>query len=155
MVCWLVLSILLKTRYHVLPLDVPNPEEIDGKRVLAVEDGPTTTHGGMPFGAGVLAGKRNGAAEFVDPRPWAVGEIADTFEHYPDTGSLLPAMGYGEVQVRDLEATINAVDCDLVIVATPIDLTRILKINKPFQRIGYRLEEEGDGLINAIKAVAG
>ena len=137
------------------PLDVPNPEEIDGKRVLAVEDGPTTTHGGMPFGAGVLAGKRNGAAEFVDPRPWAVGEIADTFEHYPDTGSLLPAMGYGEVQVRDLEATINAVDCDLVIVATPIDLTRILKINKPFQRIGYRLEEEGDGLINAIKAVAG
>ena len=137
------------------PLDVPNPEEIDGKRVLAVEDGPTTTHGGMPFGAGVLAGKRNGAAEFVDPRPWAVGEIADTFERYPDTGSLLPAMGYGEVQVRDLEATINAVDCDLVIVATPIDLTRILKINKPFQRIGYRLEEEGDGLINAIKAVAG
>ena len=137
------------------PLDVPNAEEIKGKRVLAVEDGPTTTHGGMAFGAGVLAGKRNGAAEFVDPRPWAVGEIAETFEHYPDTGPLLPAMGYGDAQVRDLEATINAVDCDLVIVATPIDLTRILEINKPFIRVGYRLEEEGDGLVNAVKAVAG
>ncbi len=137
------------------PLDVPNPEEISGKRILAVEDGPTTTHGGMQFGAGVLAAKRNGAAEIIDPRPWAVGEIKDTFEHYPDTGPLLPAMGYGDVQVRDLEATINAVDCDLVIVATPIDLTRILKINKPFQRIGYRLEEEGDGLVNAVREVAG
>lgn len=136
------------------PLDVPDPDAIAGKRVLAVEDGPTTTHGGMPFGAGVLAGKRNGAAEFVDPRPWAVGEIADTFDHYPDTGALLPAMGYGEAQVRDLETTINAVDCDLVIVATPIDLTRILKINKPFQRIGYRLEEEGDGLVNAVTEAA-
>ena len=137
------------------PLDVPNPEEISGKRILAVEDGPTTTHGGMQFGAGVLAAKRNGAAEIIDPRPWAVGEIKDTFEHYPDTGPLLPAMGYGDVQVRDLEATINAVDCDLVIVATPIDLTRILKINKPFQRIGYRLEEEGDGLVNAVREAAG
>jgi predicted GTPase len=137
------------------PLDVPDPQSIAGKRVLAVEDGPTTTHGGMAFGAGVLAARRNGAAELVDPRPWAVGEIAETFEHYPDTGALLPAMGYGDGQVRDLEATINAVDCDLVIVATPIDLTRILKINKPFQRIGYRLEEEGDELVNAVKGVAG
>lgn len=132
------------------PLDIPDPAEIAGKRVLAVEDGPTTTHGGMPFGAGVLAGQRNGAAEFVDPRPWAVGEIADTFDQYPETGALLPAMGYGEAQVRDLEATINAVDCDLVIIATPIDLTRILEINKPFIRVGYRLEEEGDGLVNAV-----
>ena len=137
------------------PLDVPDPGAIAGKRVLAVEDGPTTTHGGMAFGAGVLAARRNGAAELVDPRPWAVGEIAETFEHYPDTGALLPAMGYGDSQVRDLEATINAVDCDLVIVATPIDLTRILKINKPFQRIGYRLEEEGDALVNAVTGVAG
>jgi predicted GTPase len=137
------------------PLDVPNPEEIKGKRVLAVEDGPTTTHGGMQFGAGVLAAKRNGAAEIIDPRPWAVGEIKDTFDHYPETGPLLPAMGYGEVQVRDLEATINAVDCDLVIVATPIDLTRILKINKPFQRIGYRLEEEGSDLVDAVTRAAG
>jgi predicted GTPase len=137
------------------PLDVPDPGAIAGKRVLAVEDGPTTTHGGMAFGSGVLAARRNGAAELVDPRPWAVGEIAETFEHYPDTGALLPAMGYGDSQVRDLEATINAVDCDLVIVATPIDLTRILKINKPFQRIGYRLEEEGDALVNAVTGVAG
>jgi predicted GTPase len=137
------------------PLDVPDPDEIAGKRILAVEDGPTTTHGGMQFGAGVLAAKRNGAAQIIDPRPWAVGEIRDTFEHYPDTGPLLPAMGYGEAQVRDLEATINAVDCDLVIVATPIDLTRILKINKPFQRIGYRLEEEGGDLVDAVTRVAG
>ena len=137
------------------PLDVPDPGEIAGKRVLAVEDGPTTTHGGMPFGAGVLAAKRNGAAEIVDPRPWAVGEIAETFEQYPQTGPLLPAMGYGEAQVRDLEATINAVDCDLVLVATPIDLTRILNINKRFQRIGYRLAEEGDALVEAVRKAAG
>jgi predicted GTPase len=137
------------------PLDVPDPAAIEGKRVLAVEDGPTTTHGGMAFGAGVLAAKQNGAAELVDPRPWVVGEIAETFEHYPDTGALLPAMGYGDAQVRDLEATINAVDCDLVLVATPIDLTRILKIEKPYQRIGYRLVEEGDGLVDAVRNAVG
>ena len=135
------------------PLDVPDPAAIAGKRVLAVEDGPTTTHGGMPFGAGVLAARQNGAAEIVDPRPWAVGEIADTFENYPDTGPLLPAMGYGDAQVKDLEATINAVDCDLVLVATPIDLTRILEIDKPFQRIGYRLAEDGDALVAAVTKV--
>jgi predicted GTPase len=137
------------------PLVLPNPAEIEGKRVLAVEDGPNTTHGGMPFGAGVLAARRNGAAEIVDPRAWAVGEIADTFERYPNTGALLLAMGYGAAQLRDLEATINAVDCDLVLVATPIDLTRTLKINKPFQRIHYGLEEEGDGLVRAVEALAG
>ena len=137
------------------PLDVPDPAAIEGKRVLAVEDGPTTTHGGMPFGAGVLAARQNGAAELVDPRPWAVGEIADTFEHYPNTGPLLPAMGYGDAQVRDLESTINAVECDLVLVATPIDLTRILKIDQPYQRIGYRLVEEGEELVNAVRGVSG
>jgi len=137
------------------PLDVPDPEAIEGKRVLAVEDGPTTTHGGMPFGAGVLAARQNGAAELVDPRPWAAGEIADTFEHYPNTGPLLPAMGYGDAQVRDLESTINAVECDLVLVATPIDLTRILKIDQPYQRIGYRLVEEGEELVNAVRGVSG
>ncbi|MDA0680140.1 MAG: GTPase [Proteobacteria bacterium] len=132
-------------------LDIPDPDAITGKRVLAIEDGPTTTHGGMPFGAGVLAAKRNGAAELVDPRPWAVGEIASTFEKYPDTGSLLPAMGYGDVQIRDLEATVNAVDCDLVLVATPIDLSRLIDIQKPYMRIGYRLAE-GDGeLTEAVK----
>jgi predicted GTPase len=136
------------------PLDVPDPDAIRGKRVLAIEDGPTTTHGGMPFGAGVLAAQRNGAAELVDPRPWAVGEIAETFEKYPQTGALLPAMGYGDVQVRDLERTVNAVDCDLVLVATPIDLTRLISIDKPFQRIGYRLAEEGTALAEAVQRAA-
>ncbi len=127
-------------------LDVPDPGLIRGKRVLVIEDGPTTTHGGMAFGAGVLAARENGAAEIVDPRRWAVGEIAETFRHYPDTGALLPAMGYGDAQVRDLEATVNAVDCDLVLVATPIDLTRLIDIRKPHMRIGYFMPP-GDGTI--------
>jgi predicted GTPase len=129
-------------------LDVPDPGLIRGKRVLVIEDGPTTTHGGMAFGAGVLAARRNGAAEIVDPRRWAVGEIAGTFRQYPDTGALLPAMGYGEAQVRDLEATVDAVDCDLVLVATPIDLTRLIEIRKPNMRIGYFMPP-GDGTIAA------
>ena len=127
-------------------LHVPEPDVIAGKRVLAIEDGPTTTHGGMAFGAGVLAARENGASELVDPRPWAVGEIARTFECYPEIGALLPAMGYGDTQVRDLEATVNAVDCDLVLVATPIDLTRLIRIDKPHMRIGYSLEA-ADGTI--------
>jgi predicted GTPase len=131
-------------------IEVPDPEAIEGKRVLAIEDGPTTTHGGMPFGAGVLSARRHGAAGLVDPRPWAVGEIAETFRRYPETGPLLPAMGYGETQIRDLEATIRAVDCELVLVATPIDLTRLIDIDKPYQRITYRLEEEGEELVNAV-----
>ncbi|MDH4351949.1 MAG: GTPase [Gemmatimonadota bacterium] len=140
-------AIVVKARS---PLDVPDPAAIRGKRVLAVEDGPTTTHGGMPFGAGVLAARQNGAAELVDPRRWAVGEIRDTFDRYPETGPLLPAMGYGEQQVADLEATINAVECDLVLIATPIDLTHLVEIGKPHMRIGYRLEEEGDALAAAV-----
>lgn len=137
--------------YRDSPLDVPDPDAIRGKRVLAIEDGPTTTHGGMAFGAGVLAARQNGAAELVDPRPWVVGEIASTFEKYPDTGSLLPAMGYGDAQIRDLEATVNAVDCDLVLVATPIDLSRLIDIQKPYMRIGYRLGK-GDGeLTEAVR----
>jgi predicted GTPase len=127
-------------------LNVPEPDLIRGKRVLVIEDGPTTTHGGMPFGAGMLAAREHGAAEIVDPRPWAVGEIAATFRQYPDTGALLPAMGYGDAQVRDLEATVNAVDCDLVLVATPIDLTRLIDIRKPHLRIGYSMPD-GDGTI--------
>ncbi len=127
-------------------LDVPDPGLIRGKRVLVIEDGPTTTHGGMAFGAGVLAARENGAAEIVDPRRWAVGEIAETFRQYPDTGALLPAMGYGDAQVRDLEATVEAVDCDLVLVATPIDLTRLIDIRKPTMRIGYFMPP-GDGTI--------
>jgi predicted GTPase len=136
------------------PLDIPNPDAISGKRVLAIEDGPTTTHGGMSFGAGILAAKKHGVGELVDPRPWAVGEIADTFDNYPDTGPLLPAMGYGEAQIRDLEATVNAVDCDLVLVATPIDLTRLITINKPSMRIGYRLAEEGNEFVDAVTRVS-
>ncbi len=132
-------------------LDVPDPGLIRGKRVLVIEDGPTTTHGGMAFGAGVLAARENGAAELVDPRPWAVGEIAETFRQYPATGALLPAMGYGDAQVRDLEATVNAVDCDLVLVATPIDLTRLISIRRPHMRIGYFMPA-GDGTITeAVK----
>ena len=127
-------------------LDVPDPGLIRGKRVLVIEDGPTTTHGGMAFGAGTLAARENGVAEIVDPRRWAVGEIADTFRQYPDTGALLPAMGYGDAQVRDLEATVEAVDCDLVLVATPIDLTRLIDIRKPTMRIGYFMPP-GDGTI--------
>ncbi len=136
------------------PLDVPDPDRISGKRVLVIEDGPTTTHGGMPYGAGTLAARQNGAAELVDPRPWAAGELIDTFEAYPGIGPLLPAMGYGNQQVRDLEATINAVECDLVIVATPIDLTRLVDIDKDYIRIGYRLAEEGDALADAVRNVA-
>ena len=140
--------------YAESALDIPDPAAIAGKRVLVIEDGPTTTHGGMPYGAGVIAARRNNAAELVDPRPWAAGEIAETFRIYPGTGPLLPAMGYGEEQVRDLEATINAVDCDLVLVATPVDLTRLIRIDKPHQRIGYRLAEQGDTLANAVTRVA-
>jgi predicted GTPase len=136
-------------------LEVPHPEQIRGKRVLAIEDGPTTTHGGMAFGAAVLAARENGAAELVDPRPWAVGEIAETFRQYPDTGALLPAMGYGDAQIRDLEATVNAVDCDLVLIATPIDLTRLIDIGKPHMRIGYFMPA-GDGAITeAVKRALG
>jgi predicted GTPase len=122
------------------PLDIPEPEAISGKRVLVIEDGPTTTHGGMPYGAGIMAATTCGVGELVDPRPYAVGEIAETFVQYPDIGDLLPAMGYGDAQIRDLETTVNAVDCDLVLVATPIDLTRLIEIEKPNMRIGYSLK---------------
>ncbi len=133
------------------PLHVPDPDAIRDKRVLVIEDGPTTTHGGMPFGAGVLAAMENHAGELVDPRPWAVGEIAETFEKYPDIGDLLPAMGYGDEQIRDLEATVNAVDCDLVLVATPIDLTRLIEIEQPTMRIGYSLPADDGSLTAAVK----
>ncbi len=135
------------------PIHVPDPGAIAGKRVLVIEDGPTTTHGGMPFGAGVLAATEHGAAELVDPRPYAVGEIADTFAQYPDIGDLLPAMGYGEDQLRDLEDTVNAVDCDIVLVATPIDLTRVIDIDRPTMRIRYSLEPEDGSLAQAVREV--
>ncbi len=120
---------------------IDDPEMVRGKRVLVIEDGPTLTHGGMKIGAGVVAAQRHGASELVDPRPFLVGRLRETFEIYPDIGTILPAMGYGEVQLRDLEATINATDCDAVVVATPIDLNRIVDIKKPNTRVFYDLEE--------------
>lgn len=136
--------------YAHSPLVVSDPQAIAGRRVLAIEDGPTTTHGGMRSGAGTLAARQHGASELVDPRPWAVGEIASAFETYPDTGPLLPAMGYGEQQIRDLEATVNAVDCDLVLVASPVDLTRLIRIDKPCMRVDYELAEQGEDLARAV-----
>lgn len=125
------------------PITVQHPEVIRNKRVLVLEDGPTLTHGGMKIGAGVVAAKKFGAAELVDPRPFTVGKITETFEHYPGIGTLLPAMGYGDQQLHDLEQTINRTDCDSVVVGTPIDLGRILKINKPHTRVLYDLQEIG------------
>ncbi|MCD6502043.1 GTPase, partial [bacterium] len=122
------------------PITVEDPSMIEGKRVLVVEDGPTVTHGGMKYGAGVMAALRFGAAEIIDPRPFAVGEIKKTFEKYPETGELLPAMGYSPQQVRDLEMTINASDAEVVIIGTPIDLRRIIKIDKPSLRVNYDLQ---------------
>jgi len=125
------------------PIFVENPDAIRGKRVLVVEDGPTLTHGGMAYGAGWVAAKRFGAAEIVDPRPYAVGSIRDTYAKYPTTGAVLPAMGYGKEQIRELEETINRADADLVIVGTPIDLRRLMKINKPSDRVRYELQVIG------------
>jgi predicted GTPase len=125
------------------PIQVDDPSLIQGKRVLVVEDGPTLTHGEMTYGAGMVAAERYGASEAIDPRQWAVGTIADTFEKYPDIGVLLPAMGYGDQQVKDLEDTINAVDCDAVVIGTPMDLRRIVKIDKPAVRVFYDLQEIG------------
>ncbi|MGE5591635.1 MAG: cyclic 2,3-diphosphoglycerate synthase [Bacillota bacterium] len=132
------------------PIFVSGAERIRGKRVLVVEDGPTLTHGEMKYGAGVVAARKYGAAELVDPRPYAVGSIAATFAKYPGTGTVLPAMGYGEAQMRDLEATINASDCDLVVSATPIDLTRVIHPDKPLLRVGYELQEIGQPTLEGI-----
>jgi predicted GTPase len=125
------------------PLTVEGAEQIRGKRVLAVEDGPTLTHGEMKYGAGVLAAMRHGAAQVVDPRPYTVGSLTKAFEAYPGIGPLLPAMGYGDAQVRDLEATIARTPADVVLVATPIDLRRLIRIDKPALRVGYELQEIG------------
>ncbi len=132
------------------PLFVDDPESIRGKRVLVIEDGPTLTHGEMAYGAGWVAARRFGAAEIVDPRPFAVGTIADTYRKYPSTGAILPAMGYGEKQTRDLEKTIDRADVDMVISATPIDLTRVLKVRKPMQRVRYELQEIGQPTLEEI-----
>ena len=125
------------------PILVDDPSLIKGKRVLVVEDGPTLTHGQMTLGAGTVAARKFGAAECVDPRPFTVGKLAETFEIYPQIGDLLPAMGYGDQQVQDLEATINNTDCDSVIIGTPIDLNRVINITKPNTRVYYDLQEIG------------
>jgi predicted GTPase len=131
-------------------ITVEKPEYIKGKRVLVVEDGPTLTHGGMAFGAGVIAAKKYGAKELVDPRPHALGSILEVYEKFPHLGAVLPAMGYSEGQIKELEMTINAADCDVVVVGTPIDLGRLLKLNKPVVRVRYRIEELDEKLEDVI-----
>ncbi|NOX18116.1 MAG: GTPase [Chlorobi bacterium] len=126
------------------PLTVDNPDLIRGKKVLVVEDGPTLTHGEMKYGAGTVAAQKNYASEIVDPRPYTVKSITATYEKYPNIGILLPAMGYGEEQMKDLEETINRVECDSVVIGTPIDLGRILNINKPSTRVMYEIQEIGN-----------
>jgi predicted GTPase len=129
---------------------VDRPELIAGKKALVVEDGPTLTHGGMAYGAGWFAARNAGAAEIVDPKPYAVGSIADTYKKYPNSGQILPAMGYSDQQIADLEATINATPCDVVVEGTPIDLTRVLKVNKPIAEVTYELEELEPGVIEQM-----
>ncbi len=125
------------------PISVADPSVIRNKRVLVIEDGPTLTHGGMKLGAGTLAAEKFGASEIVDPRPYLVGQLKDTYETYPKIGKLLPAMGYGDDQLRDLEVTINSCDCDAVVIGTPIDLNRVINIRKPSTRVFYDLQSIG------------
>jgi len=132
------------------PIFVSDPTAIRGKRVLVIEDGPTLTHGGMKYGAGIVAARRFGAEEIIDPRPYIVGSIAQVFETYPEIGTLLPAMGYGAEQVRDLEETIRRVPCDLVLSATPIDLTRVARIHHPIQRVRYELQVIGQPTLEDV-----
>jgi len=126
-----------------MPLFVDKPEMIRGKRVLAIEDGPTVTHGHMPFGAGYLAAKKYGASEIIDPRPYAVGSIKKVYEEYTHLGSVLPAMGYGKEQIKELEETIRRAECDLVVTGTPIDIRRVINVDKPVLRARYELQEIG------------
>ncbi len=141
------------------PPVLEDPDIVRGKRVLVVEDGPTLTHGGMKIGAGVVAAMQHGAAAFVDPRPYLVGSLVETFEKYPDIGTVLPAMGYGADQIKDLQETINATDCDVVVIGTPIDLTRVLEIEKPHTRVTYDLDEIGhpdmDDVLTGLVEVLG
>ena len=125
------------------PIFVEDPNAIKGKRVIVVEDGPTLTHGEMKYGAGYIAAKKFGAVEIVDPRPYAVGSIVDTYKKYRHLDVILPAMGYGEKQMKELEETINKSDADVVVIGTPIDLRRVLKLNKPAVRVKYELQEIG------------
>ncbi|MCX2720016.1 cyclic 2,3-diphosphoglycerate synthase [Lentiprolixibacter aurantiacus] len=132
------------------PIRVADPEVIRGKRVLVIEDGPTLTHGGMTLGAGTLAALKFGAKELIDPRPFLVGQLEDTFETYPGIGKLLPAMGYGADQLRDLEVTINTCDCDAVVIGTPMDLNRVIDIQKPSTRVFYDLQSIGSPNLEGV-----
>jgi predicted GTPase len=126
-----------------LRLSVDRPDLLEGARVLVIEDGPTTTHGGMSYGAGSIAARRFGARELVDPRPYAAGSLRAVFERYPHLDSILPAMGYGDEQIAELEATIAAVECDVVVIATPIDLAQVLSLRRPSVRVSYELAGRG------------
>ncbi len=139
--------VLAASPFHV---EDGRTDEIRGKRVLAVEDGPTLTHGEMTYGAAVLAAKQHGAAALVDPRPTAVGSIQKTFEAYPHVHELLPAMGYGRKQMEELRETISGSDADLVLIGTPIDLRRVIEIDKPALRVTYRLQELGEPTLTSI-----
>ena len=132
------------------PIFVDDVSVVKGKRTLVVEDGPTLTHGEMQYGAGVVAAEKLGAADIVDPRPYLVDSIAATFKKYPYIGKVLPAMGYGDNQIRDLESTINKTECDSVVIATPIDLRKLIKINKPATRVRYDLQVIGKPDLNEI-----
>jgi len=140
-------AVIIKAESKII---VDNIDMIKDRRVLVIEDGPTLTHGEMKLGAGIIAAQRFGAKELVDPRPYAVGKLIETLDRYTHIGTLLPAMGYGEQQLRDLEETINKTDCDSVIIGTPIDLSRVININKPYTRVHYELEEVGDLNLNVI-----
>jgi predicted GTPase len=136
------------------PVMADHPNAVTGRKVLVIEDGPTVTHGEMRFGAGTVLAKKFGAGEIIDPRPFAVGSIANTYETYPDIGPILPAMGYGDDQVRDLEATIERVPCEVVVIGTPIDLSRLVKIRQPVVRVRYELQEIGrPNLADAMQGV--
>jgi len=138
------------------PVTVERPEFVRGKRVVVIEDGPTLTHGSMTFGAGVVGARAAGVAEIVDPAPFAVASLAATYAKYPNARGILPAMGYGEAQIRDLEATIEAADCDAVVSGTPIDLTRVLTVSKPLVRARYALRERTPGGLEAeVRRVLG
>ena len=144
---------VIQTRSEI---HVSDPESIKGKRVLVVEDGPTLTHGGMSYGAGWFAARRAGAAEIVSAKPWAVGTIKETYEKFPNAGKILPAMGYGEAQIRELEETINATPVDVVVEGTPIQLSRVINVNKPIVDVTYELEEIEPGVIEqAVRAAVG
>jgi predicted GTPase len=131
------------------PVTVDNPDAVKGRRVLVIEDGPTLTHGGMAYGAAYLAAQQFGAAEILDPRPYAQGSIKTTFEKFPHLTDVLPAMGYGDEQIAELEATVNAVPCDTVLVGTPADLRRVVRIDKPATRVAYNLEEHDKSVLPA------